>query len=220
MARAIFAFDFSLNKPAMTVLIDDKVDFYVFPMCMDSASEKALEDAGVHVLNRNLPRVHDISRDGNELIVNHTVRATALANMILDTILDICKNNKIMKDGAIIANEGFSFGSKGDAMLDLSGYKYILMEKFLEKGFRRFKTYPPITIKSVAGCAKKGEGKTKDRMIESFRQNAQHSHPFIDAMRNRPDDLKKKTAWVECIDDIVDSYWNLMTVLRKEYGEY
>ena len=46
-------------------------------------------------------------------------------------VLEILEKNNLTPNEAIISNEGFAFAAKGDAALDLSGYKYILMHAAL-----------------------------------------------------------------------------------------
>lgn len=212
----IFAFDFSINKPAMTCLIDNKMSIYIWPLSLKSKNRMALEDCGVYVMSRNLDSIHDKEYTGSELIVEQVTRAKNLAKMISDTIIDVLKENNISDySNVIIVNEGFAFGAKGDAILDLSGYKYVLMMELIENGFRNFYTYSPITLKSTAGCAKKGET-GKDKMIERMSEQDGKLHPFIDILKTMPDALKNKTNYYTCVDDIADSFWCLKTLIVKE----
>jgi hypothetical protein len=210
MNQAIFAFDFSCNKPAMTSYINGVINFYVWPSEIDDKSYDRLTSCDVIVHNRNLEKIKEKSLDQHELILEHTHRAIDLSNIILDLIDYLVHENNINKDDVIIANEGFAFSAKGDAALQLAGYKYILMERLIDRGYKNLKTYSPITIKKTAGCSKKGLG--KDAMIEAMsRQN--DDHHLINILKNDPDYLKKKSNYVLCMDDIADSYWNLKTCI-------
>mgnify|MGYP002508152994 CR=1 FL=1 len=131
-----------------------------------------------------------------------------------DVLLPILEKNNLTPNEAIISNEGFAFAAKGDAALDLSGYKYILMHAFMSKGFKKFKTYSPITIKSTAGCAKKGS--KKEDMINKLSEEHQDLHLFIHTVASHPELLKKKTAFINCVDDLTDAYWCLKTTVKKE----
>ena len=53
-------------------------------------------------------------------------------------------------------------------------------------------------------------------MIEALSNEPENVHIFIDTVRNFPHLLKKKSAYVQCCDDIADSYWCLKTTLMKE----
>ena len=218
----IFAFDFSLNKPALSAYVESELSFHVFPMNMDSKSEEMLCDAGCEVINRGWGKIHDEAPNSHELIVKHVERAYSLATIIIEKMVEILHRHYSVDEirnvvpESYVINEGLAFAANGDAALDLSGYKYIFMMKMMEYGFKNFYTYQPTSIKSVAGCAKRGEGKTKDRMIEAFRQDNLIMNKFKEVILNSPDDLKKKTAYVECVDDIADSYWNLITFMKRD----
>jgi hypothetical protein len=210
MIRAIFAFDFSCNKPAMTSYINGVINFYVWPSEIDDKSYDRLTSCDVIIHNRNLEKIKEKSLDQHELILEHTHRAIDLSNIILDLIDYLVHENNIDKDDVIIANEGFAFSAKGDAALQLAGYKYILMERLIDRGYKNLKTYSPITIKKTAGCSKKGLG--KDAMIEAMSRQ-DDDHHLISILKNDPDYLKKKSNYVLCMDDIADSYWNLKTCI-------
>lgn len=214
--KPIFAFDFSMNKPAMSALINGKLTFHVWASDIDDKSLGRLKDCGINIINRNLPKMKDGEFNEHELIIEHIKRSTNLANMILETIENLLKEESpdIKYEDVIISNEGFAFSAKGDAALDLSGYKYILMYTLINAGFKNFRTFSPITLKKTAGCSKKGLG--KDAMIVALANEGKGMHPFIDIIRETPELLKKKTAFVMCTDDIADSYWCLKTTIEKE----
>ena len=214
--KPIFAFDFSMNKPAMSALINGKLSFYVWASNIDDKSYEKLKDCGINVFNRNLPKMKDKEFNEDTLILEHIKRSTDLSNIIVNTIKELLEKEvpNIDYDNVIISNEGFAFSAKGDAALDLSGYKYILMYTLINAGFNNFRTFSPITLKKTAGCSKKGLG--KDAMINALSNEEKGIHPFIDIIRESPELLKKKTAFVMCTDDIADSYWCLKTTIEKE----
>lgn len=215
MKKTIFAFDFSMSKPALCVFINNKIYFYCFPMNIDKISKSKLENVNVIVYNRELSSIVKKEYDSHTLVIEHVNRANKLSNLILNVISNLIEKNNIDKNNVIIATEGLSFASKGDAMLDLSGYKYVLLSKLQENGFNNIKTYSPITIKSVAGCAKKGQY-GKESMIYKTMEERDNIHSFIDCLKYNSQELKKKTAFVQCVDDLVDSYWCLKTTIEKE----
>ena len=213
----IFAFDFSMIKPAMCAYIDGKISFYVWPSDIDDKSSEMLSVSGINVYNRYLPKMKDKEYDESSLIMEHVNRASNLAEMIVKTINSILEEYAPdeKKENVIISNEGFAFSARGDAVLDLSGYKYILMYELIKNGFKNFRTYSPITLKKTAGCSKKGLG--KEAMIESMSNQKEFNHVFIETLKNHPEFLKKKTNYVMCVDDIADSFWCLKTTLDKEH---
>ena len=50
----IFAFDFSMNKPAMACLIDNELSFYAWPLNIDKVSQERLDSCNVNITNRKL----------------------------------------------------------------------------------------------------------------------------------------------------------------------
>lgn len=215
MKKHIFSFDFSMSKPAMCAYINNEIFFYCFPMNLDKISIEKLVNVDVNVFNRNLPSINKKLYNSNDLVIEHIKRANELSRVIIDVIFSLIKKYNLNIEDIIISSEGLSFGSRGDAMLDLSGYKYVLLSKLYEKGFTNIKTYSPITIKSVAGCAKKKEyGKLP--MIAKIMEERQGIHSFIDCLKYNSNELKKKTAFVNCVDDLVDAYWCLKTTIEKE----
>lgn len=210
----IFAFDFSCNKPALCSCIDGKIHYAVFPSDIDKISQDKLESVDVKVYNRNLdPISKNKYLSDSELMVEHITRARNLADIIIRYILDMLKNTSYKPEVCSIINEGLSFSSKGNATLDLSGYKYILMDRMMQAGFTNFYTYAPNTIKKTANCSKKGMG--KDNMINAA-GNAANIHKFNYTIKNDPMALKKKTAWIHCIDDLADAFWCMNTYIEKE----
>lgn len=210
----IFAFDFSMNKPAMCCLVENKISFYTWPLKIDKVANEKLISSNIVVYDRGLEPIKEKSLDESQLILEHVSRSSNLAKLIVNTILDILKPYNYNIDNIIIANEGFAFAAKGDAALDLSGYKYILMKELIDNGFKKFMTYSPITIKSTAGCAKKGMG--KEDMIAALGREDNDLHLFIHTIHNHDEMLRKKTSYVMCVDDLTDAYWCLKTVVKKE----
>ena len=215
MKPIIFSFDFSMNKPAMCSFINDKIEFYFWPSSIDNKAISILENANINVYNRELPPMRDADFDEHTLILEHVNRAGNLATLIKDKIIEILKQHNIQDySNVIIANEGFAFGAKGDAILDLSGYKYILMQTLMLAGFKNFKTYSPLSLKATSKCNKRGM--TKEDMINKLAEENQDMHKLFKLIANSPQDLKKKTSYVVGLDDISDSYWCLRTTIKKE----
>ena len=85
MYKAIFAFDFSCNKPAMTSYINGVIEFYVWPSDIDDKSYDRLTSCDVNVFDRKLESIKDKSLDQHELIIEHVDRAINLSEIILKT---------------------------------------------------------------------------------------------------------------------------------------
>lgn len=210
----IAALDFSINKTALSIFDKDILkEIYVFPLEIDKMSETKLTKSGVYVINRNLTHISRKSFNESTLILEQVNRACTLADLIADVIVTYAQENKIDYSDVIICNEGFSFGSKGAATLDLAGFKFVLMKTLIDSGFTKFVTYSPITIKATAGNARKGT--TKLDMINSL-SNLELNHPFIEVLRSHPEYLKKKTNFINCVDDIADSIWCGLTHIKNK----
>lgn len=218
MHQPIIAFDFSMNKPAMCCLIDNTIEFFIWPAKLDKHALAKLTDCGIHVKVRELDAMSDDKYDECTLICEHVTRAAALADMIIESIKRVLSEHCVSNSdyaNIIIANEGFAFGAKGDAVLDLSGYKYVLMLKLYDAGFRKFKTYSPFTLKATAGCSKK-DCRGKENMILMLGKEPTGLHTFIDIIGGSPELLRKKVNFITGVDDIADAYWCMKTVVKKE----
>lgn len=205
-------FDFSINKPAATLLIDDKYYFMCWPLDVDNKTISKLESTKVLVNKRD--RIKH-SSDATTLMTHDLECSVLLAEMIIKDIKKLLEDIGYNDSNCIIkvANEGFSFNSKGNSQLQLAGYKYILLDRLSKfTSPELLFTYAPQSVKSTAGCAKKGMG-TKEYMIKSF-LNEDIDHDFYYILKNDDSKLRKKKNFIECIDDIVDSYFVLKTLLR------
>lgn len=214
MHSPLIAFDFSMAKPAMAALINNKLYLYLWPMNIDSKTYNILDDVDVIVRNRQLPEISTKTMDENTLICEHVKRASELADLIVTDIKTLLKDNSCEDYSPIIANEGLAFSASGNVVLDLSGYKYILMYKLINEGYTNLRTYAPLTIKSTANCARKGS--KKEDMIEALKKEPD-IHWFIHILKNDDRGLKKKTAFVKGVDDLTDAYWCLKTIIKKDH---
>lgn len=195
--------DFSIAKPALSLYFNHKLYFATFPQKVDNYTETALLNAGVDVYNRNLDTVDTKAED---YIYQTTKRYTDLGLQIWDYI------NTYDFNTCIFASEGLSYASRGNVTLELSGAKYVLLSTLYNHKIKDFYTFSPITIKSTAGCAKKGMG--KEDMINAFKKETP-LNAFMEMMQNDDSVFRKKSAYIHTIDDIVDSYWCLKTLCKK-----
>ena len=212
-------FDFSMNKPAATIYSNGKLFFYLWAL---NLSEKKLEmyrKCGVNAMSRNLDSIDTKKVQNTQLVLIHTIRSVDLANTIITDLDNVIHSILGFGDedyNLYVCSEGLSYGSKGDATLNLATYKGVLLAKIYEhypETLRRLITYSPNTLKSTAGCATKEFRGEKMPMIKAFgRQRI--NIPFKDAVNDGS--LILKTKYVDGVDDLVDSYWALMTMIKKE----
>lgn len=213
----LIGFDFSINKPAMTVLYNNKYYHYFWPNKINKKQEKAYNDANVVVYNRLITPVTKNNYEISELVITHTIRSIELCNRIISDIDSLIKSFDISSNYKLyICSEGLSFASKGDATLNLATYKGVLLSKIYE----HFKdhlsglyTYSPITIKATAHCSDKESRSDKTKMIKKY---IQENNDIEMRKQLKQGKLIGKKNYITGIDDIVDSYWALQTMINHE----
>jgi len=202
----IIGFDFSINKPAACVYENNTYQFYSWPIGLNEKIIKIYRDSGVNLFYREDKR--NFLGDSSEKMRNDVSNAVYLSNLIISSF----SHKEFHND--IIVFEGLSFASKGNVVLQLGGYKYILMKEFYDKSvpWDHMITYAPITLKKTAGASKKGMGKKE--MIESFLKK--NSCSFAQIINSNKNLFQKKTGnWIDHLDDLVDSFWAIETFKEK-----
>jgi hypothetical protein len=204
----IIGFDFSLNKPAACILHKNQYSFMSWPYGLNEKIKKVYKDSGVHIVERT----DDKEKGDNvsEKMRYEVENSRYMANLIRDSL------KPFLNSTIYLAFEGLSYGSEGSSVIQLGGYKYMLMDALSEfVPLDNMFTYSPITIKSVAGCAKKGMGKPE--MINKFISEGPHCI-FNHELKESPDKFKtpKSKNWIVHLDDLVDSYWVIQTIIKKE----
>jgi hypothetical protein len=113
------------------------------------------------------------------------------------------------------AIEGFSFGSTGNRLAQISGYQWLLRHMISHNyviGSEAMWVFAPMTVKATAG---KGNFKKED-MITAFLSSedpALRETGLWKALTTEPASFQnKKGAWLKPIDDIIDAYWVLRTL--------
>jgi len=205
----LIGFDFSINKPAACVLHENKYHFISWPYGIKEQIINEYRNAGVDVIDRE-----DDKEKGDTLsdkMRYEVENSQYISNLISGSLL------KYLNRNTYIAFEGLSYGSSGDVGIQLGGYKYMLMSKLSELvPLENMFTYSPITIKSVAECAKKGM--TKADMIDKFISVGPNQCKFRMKLFEFPERFQtpKSKNWVIHLDDLVDAYWALETLRKKE----
>jgi hypothetical protein len=196
--------DFSINKPAVCILKNNQYHFISWPYGLSKPQIEAYKKSPITIIDRTDDK--DKGDNISDKLRYEVSNAKYLANLIMNSISSFVNKDTFM------AFEGLSYGSTGDVVLQLGGYKYILMDVLssiipLENMY----TYAPITIKKTAGCSKKGTKKAD--MIEAFKLMPTEFSKYI---RSNEEIFKTKNGnWIAHLDDIVDSYWALETLREK-----
>jgi hypothetical protein len=204
----LIGFDFSINKPAACVFSNNKYHFYIWPYGLDEKYIELYKKSGVNVTERTDTK--DEGKDLSSKMRYEIENSHYLANLITGTIL-----NHINYD-TYLSFEGLAYASGGNRGIQLGGYKYILMSKLSTIiPLKNMFTYTPITIKSIAECAKRGM--TKKEMITRFIQVGPVCK-FRLSLFEHPEKFQKKGGknWIDNVDDLIDSYWALETFRKKE----
>ena len=217
MDKVLIGFDFSMNKQAATIYFRGQYYHYFWPLKITNKQQKMYEDADVSIVNRNMSSVDTKTVENSQLVLIHTIRSTELANLIINDIDDLITNKFELIDYELyVCSEGLSYASKGDATLNLATYKGVLLSKIYEHygdHLTRLYTYSPITLKATAGCSSKEDRADKTKMIKKY--IAQNNDIKLRlCLANGY--MKAKTNYIAGIDDLVDSYWALKTMMQKE----
>ena len=205
---SLIGFDFSINKPAACVKVGNKYEFFGWPYSLQKKLPAIYESAGVNIITRT-----DDKEKGPDVSskMRYEVRnARYISEMIVTTLMPYLNRN------TYIGLEGISYGSSGDVILQLGGYKYMVMDALSDYvPLENMYTYSPITVKKTAGCSKRGTPKSE--VIESF-MSGSHNNSLKIAMRSDKLSFMKKGGknFIDHLDDLVDSYWVLETLRDKE----
>ena len=200
--------DFSINKPAACVFSNNNYYFYAWPYQLQQKYLDIYKDSGVTIIERTDTK--DKGENLSSKMIYEVKNSYYLANLITNTL---CQYFDI---DTYFGFEGLSYASSGDVVLQLGGYKYMLMHRLSDfVPLKKMYTYSPITVKSIAGCAKRGMGKSD--MINEFIQNGPDCKFRLTLSENREKFMKKGgKTWIDGVDDFVDSYFVLETLRRKE----
>jgi len=194
--------DFSIAKPAACAFDGKNYIFYSWVKNLSDRLMDLYKGAGIEIRKRDHFEMNDLVR--NDLIN---------ANILSDLIIGDLKN--YMSNSTIFIFEGASFASKGNQLISLTAWRYILMQRLFNAGVKweNMTTYAPITIKKTAGCSEKG--KTKKEMIDAFIASGKEI-PLRNALARDPSLFQKKTGtWIDHLDDLVDAFWAVETYREK-----
>ena len=201
----MISLDFSIKSPAAVVLHNGEYIFYSWQWKLGKIHE-SLKMAGVNVI---VPTAYKTYEGSESTYKERTF--TAECDSLTDSITDSLKDFN-----GPYAIEGFSFGSTGNRLAQLSGYQHVLRYK-MNKIFSNDNLwiFAPMTVKATAG---KGNF-NKEKMMEAFMNSEDPillNSKFFKALKSRPEEFQnKKGAFLKPVDDVVDAYWVLKTLEKK-----
>lgn len=237
--KLYIGFDFSINKPAATFVYEGNFYFYAWPTKLPKKKVLAYNTSGVSLYSRELDSVKKHTGEdctNSDIIFEHTRRAAALINKIIKDI-DYFIGMYIKEPVEVyVATEGLSFNSVGNSTLDLAMYKGVLQSKLYEHFGEQLKglyTYPPQTIKKIAGASKKPSKKKNKPVDDDDEPNKSKQDNKIEIIKSfmKAPDLKDNTFYKDfmnnkfiskagiywkCVDDIIDSYFAFKTMQAQE----
>jgi hypothetical protein len=188
----IVGIDYSKNSPGVCIRKDDDIEFLSFIRSIESKKNTAfytvLREAGVKFfMNDRSPT----SKDYSPLEGWKIQDAVLMAKTVIDQLPE-----KI----DVIGIEGFSYGSKGNAGLDIAGYAYCMRAEIYKKYGNKLLVFSPGNVKKTAGKGNAG----KDEIMNFF-------------LKSEDDSLTKNLFWkglhngeiqkAKPVDDLVDSYY-------------
>ena len=221
----LIGFDFSINKPACTMVWKDNENiihhlFMIWPLKLTKHENEIYSSIGDVVLkNRNMDSINTKELSSSKLTLLHTKRSSSLSAMIvsdMESEIMKIKNINVGKDKLYVCSEGLSFASMGNASLNLATYKAVLMsDLYRQLKTENIYTFSPLSIKSVAGCARKKDAGEKEAMISAFMKQKDFKSPFRNMLINENKSMRAKKNYIHCVDDIADSYWAVRTMHDK-----
>ena len=216
----IISIDFSILYPGICICKDFK-EFQWLAIVNSTTTKKHrsnLEDLvlkypTVHLKYTESKRYKDPQYHVTERVKLHNYLEST--NLIISELLRIVDKS----DDLLISIEGISFGSKGNALVDIAQatgiIKNKLVDSLLDGDTDRFFVFSPGELKNAIGC--KGNAPKGD-IFEAFKNN-----PLLDAVKES--DLHKavlKEDWmvtnkgdiVSPIMDMVDAYLGVTKVYQ------
>ena len=208
----ILGIDFSIKSAAATLKSGDYYTFYSFARkgVIKQDAKIAFAAAGVQIVESD----EEPAPSSKKATIAERERASVKdALKLIPNIVDRFTEMRIDR----WAIEGFSFASTGNRLAQISGYQWVLRWELIKAGLDidSFYIYSPMTIKATAG---KGNFK-KEQMIDAFMQS---DDPILQncglykALNTNPTLFQtKRGAWLKPLDDVVDSYWIMRTVMDQ-----
>ena len=191
----------SKNSPGVCIREGDKLTFLSFIRGGESKKNKhhfdILRASGVQIIFN--PRSTKL-KEYTELEVWKVSDATLLSETIISHLPDQID---------MIGMEGFSYGSKGNAGLDIAGYAYCLRKSIFQKyGASKMCIFSPGNVKKVAGKGNAG----KEEIMRFFLSCEDVDIRNNDFWQNLSSGILSSSE--KPVDDLVDSYYVQECALR------
>lgn len=189
----IIGIDMSKNSPGICIRRDDELSFHSFIRGQEtkrnSAHFTSLRENGVKIFfNGRSTKLKEYT----ELEVWKISDASQLADEIVSHLPDRVD---------MIGMEGFSYGSKGNAGLDIAGYAYCLRKALFHKyGAEKLSIFSPANVKKTAGKGNAGKEEMMNFFLESSSEDL-NKNKFWKGVKSQAINNEKP------VDDLIDSYY-------------
>lgn len=192
----IASIDFSINSTCITVFSDSGYHWHHFGRVKTTYLDLSSDSFTKHLFPKR--------EKGPDYCA--TERAKMLdAEEFCSSIVHVLSTSGV---GAV-AFEGHSFNSKGNSLLELVSYQFLLRNmiktRVLDDVSKIF-FYSPITVKAFAGGAKFKKKDMLNAFISSDDPILKDNPTFIRIQESMPSILKGEDV-AKPVDDLVDSYW-------------
>lgn len=186
--------DFSKNSPGVCIRDDNKISFISFIRGIRTTKNQSihfekLNNVGVEIYQHKRIPTPKEEYQASELWKIED--AILLAELIISHLPDKLD---------IVGMEGFSYGSKGNAGLDIAGYSYCVRRALFKKYGDKIRIFSPTSAKMNAGKGNAG----KEDILEYFLNNEDESlkqNEMWKGLKNGSINFEKP------IDDLIDSYY-------------
>jgi len=209
MNDILVGIDFSILSPAFCILKNDKYEFFAFPRGIEKNLLQTLLDSNVNVLRIQkeiLSNKADISTKERY----NSIDAERMISTIVNHLSPIFTKN------TVAGIEGIAFMARGNSIAQIAGYHYVLryvLSKTIK--YENIHVFSPSSVKKIAG---KGNFK-KVEMIEAFINSEDkilQNTLFHQTLKANPSLFQtKKGGFRKPVDDLVDSFFVLKTLLIK-----
>lgn len=208
----IIGIDFSIKSTSIAIRSDigKLLHFYAFPR---KSVVKEEHSQFLQSCQLNVRRLDDEPRLDKSANLTQRERssmhdAVYLVASIIETLKTLHQITKDTKVGI----EGFSFGSTGNRLTQISGYQWLLRSQIVKEfgiPIENIWIFAPMTVKATAG---KGNFK-KEEMIAAFIEDTHESTRFARHLKESPEKFQNaKGGWLKPLDDVADAYWVLQTL--------
>jgi hypothetical protein len=194
--ESIASIDFSINSTCVTILSDQGYHWHHFGRERTKYIDLGSDGFTRHIFPKR--------ERGEDYCLSERAKLND-AEKFCSSISSIISTNNV----SAVAFEGHSFNSKGNSLLELVSYQFLLRSMLIsvaEIPLSRMFFYSPITVKAFAGGARFKKVDMLNSFLSSDDPVLKKSHVFS-LISNQMDLVLRGEDVSKPVDDLVDSYW-------------